>query len=77
MDVLALAGDASDNVRGVKGIGTKGAPELIRQFGSLDVLLERASEVFPEDIRQRSTRPLSTASSTQREWLSCELPATA
>ena len=51
MDVLALAGDASDNVRGVKGIGTKGAPELIRQFGSLDALLERASEVFPEEIK--------------------------
>jgi 5'-3' exonuclease len=46
-DVLALAGDSSDNVPGVKGIGQKGALALIQQYGSLEAVLQRASEVPP------------------------------
>ena len=45
VDVLALMGDAVDNVKGVPGIGEKGARELIATYGSLDALLERATEV--------------------------------
>lgn len=45
VDLLALVGDAVDNVPGVPGIGDKGARDLIQQFGSLDELLARASEV--------------------------------
>jgi DNA polymerase-1 len=45
IDVLSLMGDAVDNVKGVPGIGEKGARELISTFGSLDGLFERASEV--------------------------------
>jgi DNA polymerase-1 len=45
--VLALVGDASDNVAGVPGIGKKGAVELIAKFGSLAALLERTSELKP------------------------------
>ena len=45
VDVLALVGDASDNVAGVPGIGKKGAIELIGRFGSLDALLERSGEL--------------------------------
>jgi DNA polymerase I len=48
VDVLALVGDTSDNVAGVPGIGKKGAIDLITQFGSLDTLLERASELKPK-----------------------------
>ena len=48
VDVLALVGDTSDNVAGVPGIGKKGAIELITQFGNLDALLERASELKPK-----------------------------
>jgi DNA polymerase I len=44
-DILGLAGDASDNIPGVPGIGEKTAMKLIREYGSLDQLLERASEV--------------------------------
>jgi DNA polymerase-1 len=45
VDLLALVGDAVDNIPGVPGIGDKGARDLIQQFGSLDELLARASEV--------------------------------
>jgi DNA polymerase-1 len=45
IDVLAIMGDASDNVPGVKGIGEKGAAKLIADFGSVPALLERLDEV--------------------------------
>jgi DNA polymerase-1 len=44
-DVLALMGDSIDNVPGVPGIGPKTAAELINKYGTLDALLEHASEV--------------------------------
>ena len=44
-DVLALMGDAIDNVPGVDGIGPKTAAELINKYGTLDELLARAGEV--------------------------------
>ena len=44
-DILGLAGDSSDNIPGVPGIGEKTATKLIVEFGSLDQLLERANEV--------------------------------
>jgi DNA polymerase I len=44
-DILGLAGDTSDNIPGVPGIGEKTAAKLIKEFGSLDQLLERAGEV--------------------------------
>ena len=51
IDVLSLMGDAVDNVKGVPGIGEKGARELIGTFGSLDGLLEHASEVQKKRYR--------------------------
>ncbi|MBE2889467.1 DNA polymerase I [Geobacter anodireducens] len=45
IDILGLAGDTSDNIPGVPGIGEKTATKLIQEFGSLDALLERAGEV--------------------------------
>ncbi|MBW4055578.1 MAG: DNA polymerase I [Proteobacteria bacterium] len=44
-DILGLAGDSSDNIPGVPGIGEKTAAKLILEFGSLDALLARADEV--------------------------------
>ncbi|MGB0910372.1 MAG: 5'-3' exonuclease, partial [Nitrospirales bacterium] len=45
VDVQALAGDSTDNVPGVPGIGIKTAAQLINEYGELDTLLARASEI--------------------------------
>lgn len=45
VDVQALAGDSSDNIPGVPGIGVKTAAQLINEYGSLEDLLERAAEI--------------------------------
>jgi DNA polymerase-1 len=45
VDVQALAGDPTDNVPGVPGIGIKTAAQLIDEFGDLDTLLARAGEI--------------------------------
>jgi DNA polymerase-1 len=52
VDYLALVGDSSDNVPGVRGIGSKGAAELLGQFGSLDALLARRGEVKAKRARE-------------------------
>ena len=52
IDYLALVGDSSDNVPGVKGIGSKGAAELLGQFGSLEEMLQRTSEVKGKRARE-------------------------
>ena len=52
VDYLALLGDSSDNVPGVKGIGDKGARLLLGEFGDLDTLLARAGEVTQKRSRE-------------------------
>src|SRR5206468_8716160 len=45
VDVQALAGDSTDNVAGVPGIGVKTAAQLIGEYGDLETLLSRAGEI--------------------------------
>ena len=52
IDVQALAGDSADNVPGVPGIGIKTAAQLIDEYGDLDTLLERASEIKQNKRRE-------------------------
>ena len=52
IDVQALAGDSSDNVPGVPGVGVKTAAELINTYGDLDTLLDRAEEIKQPKRRQ-------------------------
>lgn len=47
-DYKAIAGDTSDNIPGVPGIGEKGATALIQKFGHVDDILERWDEVEPK-----------------------------
>ncbi|HEV7672273.1 MAG TPA: DNA polymerase I [Thermoanaerobaculia bacterium] len=55
VDVLALMGDAVDNVPGVPGIGDKGAKALIQEYGSLEALLDRAGEITRKSYRESLT----------------------
>ncbi len=51
-DLLALKGDAVDNIPGAPGIGDKGAKDLILRFGTLEAALERAGEVEKKTYRE-------------------------
>jgi DNA polymerase I len=53
VDVQALAGDSSDNVPGVPGIGIKTASELINKYKTLDTLLKKAEEI-PQNKRRET-----------------------
>jgi DNA polymerase I len=52
VDVMALRGDAIDNVPGAPGIGDKGSVELIKQFGSVEAALDHADEVQRKSYRE-------------------------
>ena len=53
VEVQALAGDTSDNVPGVPGIGVKTAAQLLEEYGDLDSLLARASEIKQPKRREK------------------------
>ena len=61
-DYLALLGDSSDNVPGVKGIGEKGAVQLLQEFGDIETLIARADEVK----QKRSREALQTQADSAR-----------
>ena len=52
IDVQSLAGDSTDNVPGVPGIGVKTAALLLSEYGDLDTLLERAGEIKQKKRRE-------------------------
>jgi len=52
VDVMALRGDSVDNIPGAPGIGDKGSVELIKEFGSVEAVLDRASEVKRKAYRE-------------------------
>ena len=52
IDVQSLAGDSSDNVPGVPGIGVKTAAELINKYGTLEKLLDNAHEIKQNKRRE-------------------------
>lgn len=52
-DVQALAGDSTDNIPGVPGIGIKTAADLINEYGDLESLLERAEEIKQPKRREK------------------------
>jgi DNA polymerase-1 len=52
IDVMALRGDAIDNIPGAPGIGDKGSVELIQQFGTVEAALDRADEVKKKTYRE-------------------------
>ena len=57
VDVLALVGDAVDNVPGVPGIGEKGARDLVREFGPVEEVLANADKVKRNAYREGLMQP--------------------
>ena len=52
VDLMALRGDAVDNIPGAPGIGDKGSVEIIQRFGTVERALERAAEVEKKTYRE-------------------------
>lgn len=52
VDYLALLGDTSDNIPGVPGVGKKTAATLLEQYGNLETLLDKASEIKAKKARE-------------------------
>jgi DNA polymerase-1 len=74
-DVLALMGDTSDNVPGVPGIGLKTAAQLIKEYGDLETLLERASEIKQPKRRETLISNAESARLSKKlVTLDCEAP---
>lgn len=53
VDYLALVGDSSDNIPGVKGVGEKTAKELIKEFSSLDILYENLDRIPKKSLQEK------------------------
>jgi DNA polymerase-1 len=53
VDYLSLVGDSSDNIKGVTGIGPKGAEKLLTQFDSLEDIYEHLEDVANKNIREK------------------------
>jgi DNA polymerase-1 len=74
-DVLALMGDTSDNVPGVPGIGLKTAAQLIKEYGDLETLLARASEIKQPKRRETLIANAESARLSKKlVTLDCEAP---
>jgi DNA polymerase-1 len=74
-DVLALMGDTSDNVPGVPGIGLKTAAQLIKEYGDLETLLERATEIKQPKRRETLINNAESARLSKKlVTLDCEAP---
>jgi DNA polymerase I len=61
IDVLALAGDSSDNVPGVTSIGFKRAVSLLKQFGDVENILKNATQATPKSVAKSLELPESAA----------------
>src|SRR5690606_32292316 len=66
IDYLALLGDSSDNVPGVKGIGEKGAVQLLTSFGDLESILAHVSEIPQKRSREALLAQADQARLSQR-----------
>ena len=75
IDYLALVGDTSDNVPGVKGIGEKGAQDLIAQFGALENIIAHAEEITKKRTREALLTQLDNAKlSKTLVTIMCDVP---
>ncbi len=74
-DFLALVGDTSDNVPGVKGIGEKGAQKLLADYGDLETILGHAEEVIAKRTREALLAQSDSARlSRELVTIRCDVP---
>jgi len=66
IDYKGLMGDASDNIPGLPGIGEKTASKLVREFGSIENIVENLDKVEPERIRNIIDEERQTAFMSKR-----------
>jgi len=75
IDLMALAGDASDNIPGIPGIGPKTALKLIQRFGSIDNLYANLDEVERENLREKLRQNRGAAELSRRlVTIKCDAP---
>jgi DNA polymerase-1 len=75
VDYLALVGDSSDNVPGVRGIGDKGAVQLLTEYGDLETLLARAGEIKAKRPREALAQYAAEARlSKELVTIQCDVP---
>ncbi len=74
VDILGLAGDSSDNIPGVPGIGEKTAIKLIQEFKSLDELLARAAEVKGKNGEKLQAFADQARLSRKLATIDCQVP---
>lgn len=73
VDLLAIMGDASDNIPGVRGIGQKGALALLEAFGDLDGVFARLNEVEALPVRGAKSMRQKLEAGRELAYLSREL----
>jgi len=74
-DVQALAGDSTDNIPGVPGIGIKTAAQLIEEYGDLESLLKRAEEIKQPKRREKLIAHADDARISEKlVTLDCDAP---
>lgn len=61
-DYLALVGDSTDNIPGVKGIGGKSASQLLRKWGSIEQIYANIEKVSPDSLRKKLIEGRESAS---------------
>jgi DNA polymerase-1 len=75
VEVMGLAGDSSDNIPGVPGVGPKTAQRLIKEFGSIDNLLAKLDEIPREKEREKLKAHAEQATiSRELAEIKCDVP---
>jgi DNA polymerase-1 len=75
IDVMGLSGDHSDNVPGVAGVGEKTAIELIKQFGSLESVLDKAEKIERKKLKENLQNSQAEALLSKKlVTIDCEVP---
>jgi len=75
IDVKGLMGDASDNIKGVPGIGEKTAVKLIKEYGSIENLLEHVEEIKQKKLKENLTTYAQDArDSKMLATIVCDVP---